>query len=49
MIFTAYTWSARSSRVWIGVGVNSAADAIQVMRPGTVAIESARSTPTCTS
>ena len=39
--FTAYTWSARSSRVWIGVGVNSAADAIQVTRPGMVAIESA--------
>ena len=39
MTFTAYTWSARSSRVWIGVGVNSAEDAIQVTRPGRVTIE----------
>jgi hypothetical protein len=37
-IFTAYTSAVRSSRVWMGVGVNSASEEIQSMRPGSVAI-----------
>ena len=33
-IFTAYTRLARSSRVWMVLGVNSACEAIHVIRPG---------------